>query len=65
MRARRVVGTMAPSAAMVMATGGCLATEGPNLAALAERSERIEFPYRAARSDRSLPRGTLIVPGCE
>ncbi len=48
MKARRVVGTTALGTAM--ATGGCYATEVPNVANLAQRSERIELPYRAARS---------------
>jgi hypothetical protein len=48
MKARRMVGTTALGAAM--ATGGCYSTEVPNVAALAQRSERIEFPYHAARS---------------
>jgi hypothetical protein len=48
MNARRVVGTTALGAAM--ATGGCRATEVPNVAGLEERSERIVVPYRADRS---------------
>jgi hypothetical protein len=48
MKARRMVGATALGAAM--ATGGCHPTEVPNVAALAQRSERIELPYDAARS---------------